>query len=324
MPQLRRQTNTRFGIGEWYGRSFVSLIREERLAFASVISPGAQVCIPRSTPDRVIRCNKKGGVCSLRRYQRDALTGAVAPLSGPQDIVTLCPERFKEDGKIFSWIGGLILQNPRPHVVKEINFLRREIHDQVGIDQEPAESVRDQEDVGRIDYILANPAGHSLEWCAVELQAVYFSGPNMATEFREINHRPDDTLPFPSGNRRPDYRSSGPKRLMPQLQIKVPTLRRWGKKMVVVVDRAFFASLGAMDAADDISNSDIVWLIVEYEDAGSSLTLKLARPVFTTLERAVEGLIAGNPVSLSTFEDRILHKLNLQDVHLRDDLEGAS
>ena len=39
-----------------------------------------------------------------------------------------------------------------------------------------------------------------------------------------------DRLPFPIGQR-PDYRSSAPK-IMPR-QIKVPALRRWGKKMVV-------------------------------------------------------------------------------------------
>lgn len=42
-------------------------------------------------------------------------------------------------------------------------------------------------------------------------------------------------VPFPQVQRRPDLRSSGPKRLMPRLQIKVPTISRWGEEMAVVI-----------------------------------------------------------------------------------------
>jgi hypothetical protein len=102
------------------------------------------------------------------------------------------------------------------------------------------------------------------------------------------------------------------KRLMPQLQIKVPTLRRWGKKMAVVIDEQFFRSLGEMQSVpdpNDISNADIAWFVVGYDEAHDPIRLMRAKCYLTTLERAVEGLTNGVPVSLPTFESRIRQKL---------------
>jgi hypothetical protein len=96
---------------------------------------------------------------------------------------------------------------------------------------------------------------------------------------------------------------------MPQLQIKVPTLRRWGKKMTVLVDHSFFAALGSMDDVHDISNCDIAWFVVDYDESGGEFALEPSFVRMTTLERAVEGLTGGTPVSLSLFEQRIREKL---------------
>lgn len=147
-----------------------------------------------------------------------------------------------------------------------------------------------------------------MHWCALEIQAVYFSGSSMSREFRMLALSAG-ALPFPAANRRPDYRSSGPKRLMPQMQIKVPSLRRWGKKMAVVVDQNFFAALGRMDDVQDVSNCDVAWFVVKYDESEGEAVLKPDFVRLTTLERAVEGLTGGQPVSLETFERRILEKL---------------
>lgn len=109
------------------------------------------------------------------------------------------------------------------------------------------------------------------------------------------------TIPvFPDKVRRPDFRSSGPKRLMPQLQTKVPTLRRWGKKMAVVIDLPFLNSLGRLQPVRYVSNSDIVWFIVDYDTDNGAL--KIADSIPTTLESSVEALTAGIPLSLEDFE----------------------
>lgn len=177
--------------------------------------------------------------------------------------------------------------------------------------EEPASEEIDEEggSVGRIDSVLVHPDLDYLRWCAVEMQAVYFSGPALSNDYPLFTDPDTLGIPFPGKIRRPDYRSSGPKRLMPQLQIKVPTLRRWGKKMVVVVDEAFFSSLGRMDNVSDVSNSDIAWFIVGFEEGERTARLVPRGVRYTTLERAVEGLTAGLPVTLGQFETEIKDRL---------------
>lgn len=183
-----------------------------------------------------------------------------------------------------------------PEIVQEVDFLRAEDGDRA---------------VGRIDMVLVRREGARLvDWCAVEIQAVYFSGPNMKSEIEHLASAKGKP-PFPAAVRRPDDRSSGPKRLMPQLMIKVPTLRRWGKKVAVVTDRAFYDNLGKMETVDDLSNGDIGWFAVDFSEAdeGRRFSLTPGELFVTTLERATEGLTCGVPVSRDEFEGRILKKM---------------
>jgi hypothetical protein len=132
----------------------------------------------------------------------------------------------------------------------------------------------------------------------------------MQVDFDNLGQDRGDAIPFPVGRRRPDFRSSGPKRLMPQLQIKVPTLRRWGKKMAVVVDEQFMSSLGRMETVPDISNADVAWFVVRPGEANGQPTLERGQVYFTQLEAAVQGLIAGRPVTQTRFEELIVEKLD--------------
>jgi hypothetical protein len=204
---------------------------------------------------------------------------------------------------VFKWVGETVLGDDDPSLVGEVGFLES------GASTDSAGG----DDVGRIDMVLVSNktvAGAPMAWAALEIQAVYFSGDAMRGEFQAIDDAGVDWVVFPAGRRRPDYRSSGPKRLMPQLQIKVPTLRRWGKKMAVVVDRAFFDSIGEMDHVADISNADIAWFVVRFEDAPGETRTKMVRDEvrYTTLERSVEGLTGGKAVPLPVFEERIAQK----------------
>ena len=342
----------RFGIAEWYGHSFVGLTDDERKAFAG-FKPDKASRLPKSERERLAAlekkvadgrklsekesqrltqlqakkakslagnkvcpfkgqepgalCTKDGGVCSLRLYE--IKNGQTTPVSGDRgEFRALCPSRFHEDLKIFKWVGKTILGDPTPKLAGEVGFL------------ESSETVDSDEgaDVGRIDMVLINSTATSattMNWCALEIQAVYFSGKEMAGEFKAIAQAESGSLLFPVENRRPDYRSSGPKRLMPQLQIKVPTLRRWGKKMAVVIDRAFFDSIGQMDNVKDPSNSDIAWFIVRFQESedGKRASLITDEIRYTTLERAVEGLTGGTPIPLHDFESRIWTKLGVSE-----------
>lgn len=249
-------------------------------------------------------CTKVGGVCSMRLYEDRPPT--IAPVTGGRSYIrAMCPYRFQEKNRIFQHIGQDLLGDPAPFQAGEVGFLKSTGN----LDSAAGRSV------GNIDMVLAatnTPAGYPMQWCAVEIQAVYFSGKNMPDEIKEI-YKMQGKLSMPKEGRRPDYRSSGPKRLMPQLQIKVPTLRRWGKKMVVVVDVAFFKSMGTMRTVDDVSNGDIVWCLVDFEQPapGKPFELKVLQPsTYTTMEAAIEGLTGGNPVPLAEFEGDIQDKID--------------
>jgi len=298
-----------FGIGEWYGRSFVRLSPDERKRFAELQFAGGQEDIPvcpfLSRPKRLVECSKKGGVCSLRSYERSQSSEQVAIDHRGSTFRTLCPARFEETAEIYRWIGETILGNASAKTVGQVNFLER-----VPLIGESTEGrSQAQREVGRIDNILVIPDTQPLQWCAVEIQAVYFSGRNMRLHFDEIRRHRGPGLPFPKVNRRPDYRSSAPKRLMPQLQIKVPTLSRWGKKMAVVVDQDFFGALGSMEVTSDLSNCDVAWFVVAYEEDSHAVRLRRHKVVFTTLQDSVDGLIAGRPPAQTRFEEKIRVRL---------------
>ncbi|OCP08010.1 hypothetical protein BC374_17575 [Ensifer sp. LC13] len=101
---------------------------------------------------------------------------------------------------------------------------------------------------------------------------------------------------------------------MPQLQIKVPSLRRWGKKMVVIIDKPFLDAMAPMETVDHVSNCDIVWVVVNYDenvDPGKAV-LVVEKVVLTTLEASVVGLTAGVPTTMPEFESRLSQKVAQQ------------
>ncbi|MFQ5707008.1 MAG: NotI family restriction endonuclease [bacterium] len=282
--------STRYGIGEWYGRRIETISALDRVKFARIIGNNKEVCPHR--PDKNL-CNKSGGVCSLAMYRKEEDNTVILDPNHP-DLVTLCPMRFWQNYTIFREVGRTILRTNKPTLIKEIGFLQ-------SVDKTGKIL---GETVSRIDMVLAKTDSQDRieDWCAVEMQAVYFSGKGMKTEFKAIQDEPTELL-FPTAIRRPDFRSSGPKRLMPQLQIKVPSLRRWGKTMAVVIDKSFFSSIAPMKRARHISNADIAWFVVNYD--GPEGELRVSDVVLTTLESSVEGLTAGEPITKEEFEKEL-------------------
>lgn len=313
MARKPKDITPRFGIGEWFGFNLTQLPGDERRRIAREVLKPKKDRAPQPCPFQARKhnavCSKDGGVCSLRLYAYEAHPdngrAVGVPVAGKQgDLRATCPYRFHDDLDVFKWVGETILDDPDPLLVGEVGFLEAG----ASTDSEGGD------DVGRIDMVLVSsktPKESPMAWAALEIQAVYFSGNAMKGEFEAYNDDSVDWVIFPAGRRRPDYRSSGPKRLMPQLQIKVPTLRRWGKKMAVVVDRAFFDSIGEMDNVPDISNADIAWFIVRFEEVEGQPYTKIVRDEvrYTTLERSVEGLTGGKPVPLPVFEGRITDKI---------------
>jgi hypothetical protein len=264
-------------------------------------------------------CTKPGGICSFRLYENTVEGAVPVPTSRGGHIRAACPARFYEDLRIFKWVGERFLNDPEPLLIGEVPFLKAVLAQGDQTESEGStilesdvdarngeESEQKRRSAGRIDMVLMEsstaPASPK-RWCAVEVQAVYFSGGSMAAELSALVAAGGKAV-FPAKQRRMDYRSSAAKRLMPQLQTKVPTLRRWGKKMVVVVDRAFFNSLGRMRQVGDVSNCDIAWFVVDFAEDPRALTVEIREAALhmTTLEQAVEGLTAGEPLALAMFE----------------------
>jgi hypothetical protein len=287
---MARKKISRFGIGEWFGQIYMRMDPELRSKYASLKSNNDIKCPYRND---IKLCNKSGGVCTLASYISDELGNVIYNEVSP-DFVTLCPNRFWQNNKIFMEIGRTILNTDVPTLIKEVNFLQRV--DFFGNIQ--------KEYVGKIDLILTkvNSKNYIVDWCALEIQAVYFSGSSMSNEFAAIKKNPSKVL-FPVKNRRPDFRSSGPKRLMPQLETKIPTLRRWGKKMSIVIDKPFFESIAPMKEVNSLSNADIAWFVVNYDN--DSKELHIYKTIFTTLESSIEGLTAGKPISKESFEGEL-------------------
>ena len=295
MSRPSKQSRRGYGIAEWLGESIVTMSPARRRELALMQQGGQSEplpCPPRCHSGAVCHCSKNGGVCSIREYSLDPDGGFTF---GP--VRTTCPYRFEENGLIFRWIGRELLGTEEPMVLSQIPLLER---------TGEGASARD---VGRIDSILVHPGGEPLDWCAVEVQAVYFSGGNMEMEFSALAESDDQQVPFPVGRRRPDDRSSGPKRLMPQLQMKVPSISRWGKRMAVVVDEGFYENLAVMDSVDDISSGEIVWFVVRYGEGPKGLCLVPGQTHVTTLADSVRGLTAARSVTKQEFEDRIRRRI---------------
>jgi len=296
-PKIR----SRYSIGEWYGAGFESLGAAERSRRAG-IECEANAIIGATCPfQHDAKCNKKGGVCSLRQYQQIG----DGPVSGIGPVITTCPQRFLEADTIFRWVGETLLQTKDPIVLSEIGFL-----DRLRSDEPPGEDDQDSRDfIGRIDNVLVHPSHNPMEWCALELQAVYFSGKSMANEFKMLTQEKTEAMPFPAKHRRPDWRSSGPKRLLPQLQTKVPTIRTWGKKMAVVIDEAFYGSLVSLDRERHLSNAEIAWFVVGFDAKPGGWTLMPREVVYTKLDASVKSLTGGVPLSKERFEEQLRLKL---------------
>ncbi|TDX76220.1 restriction endonuclease NotI [Neorhizobium sp. R1-B] len=318
-PAGRNVDQAKYGIAEWYGRLFRNMGASERQAYLNptpIPECPFLAAAPELAPRGSTRCSKKGGVCSIRNFtqtdDQDVRFGK---------ITSTCPNRFLEDKEVIRYIGRLMLGTDDPVVVKEIPFLRRVTAgpvegEDVPISDEAAGEQPDTEDVGKIDLVFVHPEKDPKEWCAVEIQAVYFSGASMSRDYEAIRSYTGNGTPMPGGGRRPDFRSSGPKRLMPQLQIKVPSLRRWGKKMVVIIDRPFLDAMAPMDTVGHVSNCDIVWVVVDYDEQREQGSAKLIvdQVLFTTLEDSVVGLTAGVPTTLPEFEEKLAQKVRSRTI----------
>jgi len=299
----------RYGIGEWFGRDISAMTTgDRRLAAQAALRQQAKnqnnipLCPFKQPLQPGSLCTKPGGVCSIRRYENE--DGNVT--FGDEQPVTVCPNRFRErlgDGThVFSVIGDLLWGDQHPLVVKEVPFLKKRANDEGGAK------------AGRIDWVvLPGDAADQDDprWAAVETQALYFSGDNMWLDIDDYHAHPE-SLRFPAGKRRPDYRSSGPKRLSPQLDVKAPRIGRWGRNTVVVIDRYFWDQMPGLDTTTvpDIDNAEVIWVVFKY-DANMHMVFDLA--VGASMVQSRDVLSGTDPMNKPEFTANLLSLLNDED-----------
>ena len=161
---------------------------------------------------------------------------------------------------------------------------------------------------GRIDLVVAGGNTPSSCWFGLEMQAVYFSGKAMDSDFQRLALDGKVLPPASTQVRRPDWRSSSAKRLMPQLQIKAPTLRRWGTKLAVAVDAEFFEAIGgnSPSPSHDLDEGDIIWLVPQMDD---DYQLKQRHWEVLSLEASSDKLLAAETVKRREFEQALRDRL---------------
>ncbi len=296
-----RAAKSRYGINEWFGQDVTRLKKSQRAAYLALATDKAtmQVACPfASSIARDATCSKPGGVCTIRKYEQHA-NGVLASAETP---VTVCPQRFLQDAALLRWAGSVMLGTSRPIIVEAIPFLAK-------ISNSATEGNSDK--VGPFDWVLIHQNNRSgLRWCAVGAHAVHFPEHAGTSEFQSWANAMAGVIPFPSVLRRPNYRSSGSKRLAPHLQENVPKLRKWGAQTAVIIDEHFFAQMSHVRALsgkteDQLANADVVWLVARYKQG----KLIPGDVVYARLDDSIRALMAPRAVTQSTFEGLIRRAL---------------
>ncbi|MFM9852347.1 MAG: NotI family restriction endonuclease [Sphingomonadaceae bacterium] len=213
------------------------------------------------------RCRFRDGPCN-KSSKTDPI--GICSVSDGVAAASLCPVRFLEDGRIFRDAARIAFgESVSFAIFPEIRILQV---------PDPKKSGKLKK-IGKVDFVLGRIDGGSVtDFYAVEVQAAYFSGTETRSALKHfIANRSFGAL---DTFRRPDFRSSAQKRLIPQLQLKVPVFRRWGKKFFVVVDSQFFRSLPEFRATTS-ANSELTWLVYPLARQGEVYQMQDVQPAFT-------------------------------------------
>jgi hypothetical protein len=213
------------------------------------------------------KCRFRNGPCN-KSSTADPI--GICSVSDGIQAASLCPARFLEGDRIFRDAAQIAFGEDASFAIfPEIRILQV---------PDPKKQGRLKK-IGKVDFVLGKIASDTIvDFCAVEVQAAYFSGSETRSALRHfLTHRGFgnfDTF------RRPDFRSSAQKRLIPQLQLKVPVFRRWGKKFFVVVDSQFFRSLPEFRTTTQ-ANSELTWLTYPLARIRDRYEMQKVQPTFT-------------------------------------------
>ncbi len=192
-------------------------------------------------------CPIRGNDCA-KQSRKNPL--GICSFTDGHSATVVCPARFLEGGTIFRDAAALAFGHGVTCVaVPEVRLL------------EVTRKTRKTK-IGKVDFLIAKIEGdRAVDFAALEVQAVYISGESIRPAYERYLKTGDLTE---DSMRRPDFRSSAQKRLMPQLALKVPIFRRWGKRFFVAVDKTFFQALPQIEEQSQ-GNSEITWLSYDFK-----------------------------------------------------------
>jgi Restriction endonuclease NotI len=208
----------------------------------------------------------------------------ICSLSDGNEAASLCPVRFVEADRIFDDAARQAFGDGANYgIFPEIRILK------IAADDEGA---RDRK-IGKVDFVIGCiQSGEVTDFAALEVQAVYFSGGEIRSPMNYFLEH--ERLDISNSHRRPDFRSSAQKRLVPQLQLKVPVFRRWGKKFFVVVDTQFFRELPTF-AHTTRMNSEVTWLCYPLAKSGANYSMQDVQIVYSEWDEVQNSLREGTP-----------------------------
>ena len=112
---------TRFGIAEWYGHPLLALSAQDRRVLARKALREESGTPPCLFQEGRPPCRKRGGVCSLRRYQ-EGERGRIA--QAVEDPVVVCPARFEEGQMLVGWLAEIVgFSAAKTKLAREVPFM---------------------------------------------------------------------------------------------------------------------------------------------------------------------------------------------------------
>lgn len=172
----------------------------------------------------------------------------ICALSIGNDATIVCPARFYEDSRVFRDAAKIAFGEGAEVVVLPEHKL---LSIPAAIEDDKSKKI------GKVDFMLGRLENDKIvDFAALEIQSVYTSGGGVKDAF---GHFIATREAGKEGDLGVDFRSSAQKRLVPQLRLKVPIFRRWGKKFFVAIDDTFFAALPEFGATTS-GNSELTWL----------------------------------------------------------------
>ena len=221
----------------------------------------------------------------------------VCSINGDNGVVVTCPIRFRQDWLIARDAASFFF--PAGALWTALPEVR--LNDKQGLS------------AGNIDLVLVShdAAGQITDFGAVEIQAVYISG-NVRRPFAQYMQNPAQqaNMQWP-GQVRPDFLSSSRKRLAPQLLYKGGILNSWRKKMAVVVDEHFFATLPPLvEVAPE--SADMMWLVYDLrrDPAQNRYGLVKSKAVYTMFAPTLATLTKTEPGKIEDFTAQLQSRLN--------------